>query len=167
MDRYCSVAYSTPYLKAPIRNDPEPSAMLLRSSNRRNAVAAKSCRPSQLTKRYVTVARGGERSNARGSRQRYLGLSPAARRAINLPGRKAGLIVRKLHVDPGQLGRHPCPSQRRLATKLLLFLGKRAAANLQRRPNRSWRHAIDANSFGSQLFGERLYKVHRRRFRLR
>jgi len=30
--------------------------MVLRSSNRRNAVAAKSCRPSQLIKRYVTTA---------------------------------------------------------------------------------------------------------------
>src|ERR1700722_5450407 len=47
-----------PSLKAPKRKDPEPKGMVLRSSNRRNALAAKSCRPSQLIKRYVTIALG-------------------------------------------------------------------------------------------------------------
>lgn len=76
-----------------------------------------------------------------------LRLAAAARRPINLAGRKARLIVCKLHVDAGKFGRHPRASQRRLAAELLLLVGKRAAAHLQRRPYRSGRDAIDANSF--------------------
>src|ERR1700677_1612171 len=152
-DPYCCVAYSTLIS----RNDPQ--AMLARSSSRGNAVAAKSWCPSQLIKRYVT---GREQF-----KNMTLRLASTARRTINLTGRKTSLIVCKLHVDPGQLGRHPRPSQRRLAAEFLLFIGKRAAAHLQRRPYGSRRHAVDANSFGSQLFGKRLYEVHRCRFRLR
>jgi hypothetical protein len=52
MHRYCNVAYSTLKLELPQMND--PSAMLVRRSNRGNAFAANSRCLSQIRKRYVT-----------------------------------------------------------------------------------------------------------------
>ena len=95
------------------------------------------------------------------------GLPGAAGRAINLPGGKTSVRRCKLNVDRSKLCRLASASQGGLAAEFLQLLHGSASGNLQRRPDGARSNAVDPNTLWSELFGERLDIVHRRRFRLR
>src|SRR5579863_3471808 len=101
------------------------------------------------------------------SRHRGLRLSAATRRTVYLPGRIACIVRGQLDINGPKLRRLARTTKRGLATELLELLHGRAAAHLQRSPDRAWRDSIDANPFAGKLLRKRFHIVHRCRFRLR
>jgi hypothetical protein len=57
------------------------------------------------------------------------------------------------HVQGGQLCRLSCSTERRILTELCHLTGKLTPCNLQRRPDRTRRHHVDADTPASQLLG--------------
>src|ERR1700732_4325889 len=90
------------------------------------------------------------------------GLPLSAAGAVNVSGGETRVGGRELDINRGELGRLPRPAKGRGAAAFLVLLLRRAAADLQRRPYRPRRYAVDADSLWSELLRERFHIIHRR-----
>src|SRR3984957_664021 len=87
-------------------------------------------------------------------------------RAIDLTGRKTRVRHRQLDVDRPEFRRLAGPTERCLAAELLQLLLGRAAADLERRPDRPGSDRVHANALRRKLLRQGLHVVHSRSLRL-
>src|ERR1700712_5003258 len=89
-----------------------------------------------------------------------LGLPAAACGTVNLSGCVACLRIGELNVDRCEFSRLAGATERCVAAELFELFHRRSSADLEWCPDRTGRHAIDANPLWSELLGHRLGEVH-------